>query len=493
MNWIKKVYLILEHKTNTMKTTLLILFIGITGLGMGQVVFDETHEIATRGKDVVEFNNRYVVSHSNGITSFDKNTGLNPVYEFDPSICVMDTNINYSIQEICKLSQNELIVGIFEQYSLYLADAIIVKLDNNYDTLWTYRLSEDSCFLLIKSISATDDGGCIIGVNKDNFPTWGYSIKLIKIDSSGILEWSKELRVNGVGDNFGESSIEKIIKSSDGNFIGAGRRDTLLCGGKSFWLFKFDPTGNILWEQYIHPQFTVGGSYSDTYYTKDMVELSNGNFQVVGNHNIGGGNAYTGNYWDSGRPYSLLTDNNGNTIRDSTYFNIVWGGFGNICHKNGNTYATYGYENVTTYYDNTVFVKFNTDLSMNSIDTAHLFYDYNSTSSMIFDSDSAIVFTGRFDGSLWLYKYNPSISSVEDISNVEIDLVIYPNPTSNLITIQSKNSLNNKFKVFDQQGREVISGKLKGVSTEVSLGKISRGIYTIKVEGNFKPAVIVKD
>ena len=46
--------------------------------------------------------------------------------------------------------------------------------------------------------------------------------------------------------------------------------------------------------------------------------------------------------------------------------------------------------------------------------------------------------------------------------------------------------------IFDQQGREVMEGKLKGKNTEVSLGKLSRGSYTIQVAGNYKPAVIVK-
>ena len=71
-------------------------------------------------------------------------------------------------------------------------------------------------------------------------------------------------------------------------------------------------------------------------------------------------------------------------------------------------------------------------------------------------------------------------------------ILIYPNPTTNLITIQSESVLNNKFKIYDQQGREVMKGKLKGKNTEVSLVKLSRGTYTIQVEGNYKPAVIIK-
>ena len=86
---------------------------------------------------------------------------------------------------------------------------------------------------------------------------------------------------------------------------------------------------------------------------------------------------------------------------------------------------------------------------------------------------------------------DPTVS-IENYIAGEV-IVIYPNPTTNLITIQSESVLNNKFKIYDQQGREVMNGKLTGNNTEVSLGKLSRGTYTIQVEGNYKPAVIVKD
>ncbi|MDC0460224.1 T9SS type A sorting domain-containing protein [Crocinitomicaceae bacterium] len=85
---------------------------------------------------------------------------------------------------------------------------------------------------------------------------------------------------------------------------------------------------------------------------------------------------------------------------------------------------------------------------------------------------------------------DPTVSIENYIAGEAIE--IYPNPTTNLITIQSESVLNNKFKIFDQQGREVMNGKLTGKNTEVSLGKLSRGTYTIQVDGNYKPAVIIK-
>ncbi|MDA7762947.1 T9SS type A sorting domain-containing protein [Crocinitomicaceae bacterium] len=84
------------------------------------------------------------------------------------------------------------------------------------------------------------------------------------------------------------------------------------------------------------------------------------------------------------------------------------------------------------------------------------------------------------------------VLNIEDLTIEGKEIFMYPNPTTNLITIQSESVLNNKFKIYDQQGREVMNGKLTGKNTEVSLGKLSRGTYTIQVEGNYKPAVIIK-
>ena len=76
--------------------------------------------------------------------------------------------------------------------------------------------------------------------------------------------------------------------------------------------------------------------------------------------------------------------------------------------------------------------------------------------------------------------------------NELVSYQIHPNPTSSLISIQFENPMNNTFLIFDQQGRQVMKGKLTGKETEVSLSTLSKGSYNILIEGHFKPAVIVK-
>jgi uncharacterized repeat protein (TIGR01451 family) len=85
-----------------------------------------------------------------------------------------------------------------------------------------------------------------------------------------------------------------------------------------------------------------------------------------------------------------------------------------------------------------------------------------------------------------------SVLSIEELINEGKTLLVYPNPTTNNITIKGKEIMTQNFKVYDQMGREVLNGKLNGISTEVNLSKLSDGIYTLKIEGNYKTAQIVK-
>ena len=75
----------------------------------------------------------------------------------------------------------------------------------------------------------------------------------------------------------------------------------------------------------------------------------------------------------------------------------------------------------------------------------------------------------------------------------EETLSIYPNPTRGNVTISASSALTNGYVMYDQQGRVVLSGTLKGKHTSISLEQLSRGSYTIKVEGNYKPMMLIKD
>ena len=74
----------------------------------------------------------------------------------------------------------------------------------------------------------------------------------------------------------------------------------------------------------------------------------------------------------------------------------------------------------------------------------------------------------------------------------EISYQLYPNPSSNKINIKAEIPLNNKFIIYDQQGREMLKGLLSGTHTEVSLENVANGTYTVHIEGYLMPLEIIK-
>ena len=114
----------------------------------------------------------------------------------------------------------------------------------------------------------------------------------------------------------------------------------------------------------------------------------------------------------------------------------------------------------------------------------------NQSFSARYNSNFAVIVTENncSDTSLCI-----QISTVGIQNNIYSVINVYPNPTANLITIQSENITNNKFNISDQKGRAILMGRLKGNNTEISLETLSKGIYTIQVEGNYKLVVIVKE
>ncbi len=92
-----------------------------------------------------------------------------------------------------------------------------------------------------------------------------------------------------------------------------------------------------------------------------------------------------------------------------------------------------------------------------------------------------------------IYEGFVSVLNLEELTQKGKSLLVYPNPASNSITIKGETNINQPFSIFDQMGREVFKGKLTGTETEVNLSALSKGMYTLKIEGNFKPVQIVKE
>ena len=76
-----------------------------------------------------------------------------------------------------------------------------------------------------------------------------------------------------------------------------------------------------------------------------------------------------------------------------------------------------------------------------------------------------------------------SIVSGIDIKSVLLECSVYPNPTTDFLRLklQDINSVNLSFQLFDINGKQIISKKVEGSDTEISLQGQKPGTYFLKV------------
>jgi uncharacterized repeat protein (TIGR01451 family) len=92
-----------------------------------------------------------------------------------------------------------------------------------------------------------------------------------------------------------------------------------------------------------------------------------------------------------------------------------------------------------------------------------------------------------------IYEGFVNVLNLQELTKGKKQFTLYPNPTSSEITISSDKFTNEPYTLFDQMGRTVSSGKLNGTNTTISLSTLSKGIYILKVEGDYESAIVVKE
>jgi uncharacterized repeat protein (TIGR01451 family) len=116
--------------------------------------------------------------------------------------------------------------------------------------------------------------------------------------------------------------------------------------------------------------------------------------------------------------------------------------------------------------------------------------EIQNTAAIYFDINSPIFTNTTIHR---IYEGFVNVLAVNDLSGVNHQILIYPNPTSNSLTIKGEEMLSQGFEIYDQLGRVVLNGKLNGLSTEVDLQGLSNGIYILQIAGNFQSAKIIKE
>jgi predicted secreted protein len=172
-------------------------------------------------------------------------------------------------------------------------DLWVLKLDSNGNVLWqkTYggEMKDEA-----HSIQQTSDGGYIVAGATESFGA-GEGFLVLKLDSSGNVQWQKRGCLNG-------GKATSIRQTLDGGYIVASP-------GKpsneedDFWVLKLDSSGNVLWQK------TYGGAGDEE--PTSIQQTSDGGYIVTGeNSSFGAGG---GDFW------VLKLDSSGNVQWQKAY------------------------------------------------------------------------------------------------------------------------------------------------------------------------------
>ncbi len=187
-----------------------------------------------------------------------------------------------------------LVGGRMENYSAgTYGSALLMKLDNNGDTLWYKIMDWTESSDAIYSMQETSDGGFILSGNGNN------GFFLIKVNSSGAILWRKNFP-----DLSGVNMASSVWQTFDGGFIATGETWNLGMGGSDVFLLKTNSTGITSWIKTFGLGANEGG--------KSVQQCSDSGFICTGYTSVNG-------YPASPDVFLLKTDISGNTEWEKTF------------------------------------------------------------------------------------------------------------------------------------------------------------------------------
>ncbi len=181
---------------------------------------------------------------------------------------------------------------------------IAVGLTNSFgidsDTVWVLKLDSSGYIEWQKMISVygraydvqeTEDGGYVLVTSNYSALKWT-GLSVIKLDQYGDIQWAKNYE-GCIDDNWDDWGVNFSIElTPDGGYIVAGNTRDLpenICesnfviGNSDLWILKLDSTGDIQWQK------TYGGADDD--YANYIRKTSDGGYIVAGvTESFGAGN-----------------------------------------------------------------------------------------------------------------------------------------------------------------------------------------------------------
>ncbi|MBI5539589.1 MAG: T9SS type A sorting domain-containing protein [Bacteroidia bacterium] len=294
-------------------------------------------------------------------------------------------------------------------------DIFMMKIDSLGSILWSYAYG-GTLEDHPYSAKQTSDGGYIISGFTCSFGL-GYSdIYLIKTSADGIFQWSKTYGGNGADNGW------EVQQTSDGGYIICGTTNSFGAGGIDNYIIKTNSIGDILWTK------TYGGPIDE--FEGNIVQANEGGYLISSFSS-----SFSSGFSDL---YLIKTDSNGNSG----------------CNEYNTSTLISSPNNIK---DTIIFLQI----------TAGVLRD---TVINILSQKGETVFTMCSD-----------IVSVNENSKINDnnDVVIFPNPVDNILTIEKENI--KKIEIQNFLGVNYKSIILYSNKHEIDMSGIKNGIYVIKI------------
>jgi uncharacterized delta-60 repeat protein len=361
----------------------------------------------------------------------------------------VNSDYAYSVQQTS--DGGYIVVGYSDSYT-YTYDIILIKLNSSGNVQWA-RTYGGGSWDYAYSVQQTSDGGYIVTGFTGSFSSGDADIILIKTNSLGNLQWAKTYR----GTNY--DYAYSVRQTSDGGYIVAGHTLSFGAGNWDVFLIKTDANGNLQWAK------TYGGTDWDESYS--VQQTSDGGYIL----------AVWTNSFSPGGNFAIIKTNASGNVQWAKNYAGAWAGWTDRAKSVQQT-PDGGYIAAGRMNENTFLVKM----------------DANGNVCSAFQDISLTVTTPSptvTSPSLTVYSVSPTVLSVSPI--VTSPTLIVSDPcflnisescqiVSGLITpykggIKVRGSGEFEVKVYNVSGGVVKSVKGKN---EVKL-ELSRGVYFVEV------------
>ena len=401
---------------------------------------------------------------------------------------------------------------------------LLIKTDANGTALWskTYGTGDSLSDVSASSFKQTADGGYIITGYISNFGGGGDDFYLVKTDASGNLTWAKSYG------SAGEDDANSIGLTNDGGYIIAGTTTSFGDPNGDIYLLKTDSTGNIQWsrdfgssngadmansvQQTADNGYIIGGvTLSPTFGEFATLIKTDNNGQMVWTKAYGidssssdvsassvvqtadGGYALTGyvsNFGAGDDDYVLIKTNAtgdlqwanayGSSGADDALFIQQTTDGGYVLSGKTFGFAVSGlgqhlYVVKTDSSGNAPCNQFSTGIIADDSITFSLFSTIDSVSS----GGVATVVTPVVSSGGVAADLCSTVTGVKELSS-SMEVQVYPNPSSGQFQVSSSKFIQN-LEIYNMMGERIYSAEVNSNRMELDLKKEASGIYFVRI------------